>query len=46
MKTMLTGLTGWMAMDRRCSESMKVVDTGLTVVVTLLVAVTIILLRS
>ena len=39
MRMMLSGFAGWMRMDSK-SESIRVVDTVITVVATLLVAVT------
>ncbi len=45
MRTMMTGFSGWMLMRQTQSESIKVVDTALTVVGTLLVAVTWAMLR-
>jgi hypothetical protein len=40
MRTMMTGLSGWAKMQDRRSESVKMVDTAITVVATLLAAVT------
>jgi hypothetical protein len=40
MRTMMTGFTGWAKMQDARSESIKVVDTAITVVATLLAAVT------
>ena len=40
MRTMATGFTGWVKMQGTRSESVKVLDTALTVVATLLVATT------
>lgn len=46
MRTMILGFSGWARMRKEQSESIRVVDTALTVVGTLLVAVTWVLLRS
>jgi hypothetical protein len=46
MRTMITGFSGWVKMQQTRNESIRTVDTALTVVGTLLVAVTIVLLRS
>ena len=46
MRTMMTGISGWMKMQPTTNESIRVVDTALTVVGTLLVAVTIALLHK
>jgi len=40
MRIILSGFTGWMKMQDTKNESLKVVDTAITVVATLLVAVT------
>ena len=40
MRTMMTGLTGWAKMQDGRSESVKLVDTAITVIATLLTAVT------
>ncbi len=40
MRTMITGFSGWMKMQDTRNEAMKVTDTAITVVGTLLVAVT------
>ncbi len=40
MRTMIAGLSGWVRMQDGRSESVKVVDTAITVVATLLAAVT------
>ena len=45
MRTMMTGFSGWVRMQESKSESIRVVDTALTVVGTLLVAVTWVMLR-
>ncbi len=45
MRTMMVGFSGWMRMRETRSESIRVVDTALTVVGTLLVAVTWVMLR-
>ncbi len=45
MRTMMTGFSGWVRMRETQSESIKTVDTALTVVGTLLVAVTWMMLR-
>ena len=45
MRMMMTGFSGWVRMRQTKSESIKVVDTALTVVGTLLVAVTWVMLR-
>ncbi len=46
MKTMMIGFSGWMKMRQAGNESIRVVDTALTVVGTLLVAVTWAMLRG
>jgi hypothetical protein len=40
MRTMMTGFSGWVKMRQTTNEKLRVVDTALTVVGTLLVAVT------
>ena len=40
MRTMMTGLTGWAKMQDGRSASLKTTDTAITVVATLLAAVT------
>jgi len=40
MRIILSGFTGWVKMQNTTNESLKVVDTAITVVATLLVAVT------
>ena len=45
MKTMMAGLTGWARMDATTNENLKLTDTAITVVATLLVAVTWAMLR-
>jgi hypothetical protein len=40
MRTMMTGFSGWVRMQDRRSESLKLVDTAITIVATLLAAVT------
>jgi hypothetical protein len=40
MRTMMTGFSGWVRMRPSTNEKLRVVDTALTVVGTLLVAVT------
>ena len=40
MRMMMTGFSGWVRMRATKNESIRVVDTALTVVGTLLVAVT------
>ncbi len=40
MRTMISGLAGWAQMKNSKNESLKVLDTAITVVATLLVAVT------
>ena len=46
MRTMMIGISGWARMRKKQNESLRVVDTAITVVGTLLVAVTWVLLRS
>ena len=46
MRTMMMGFSGWARMRKTQNESIRVVDTAITVVGTLLVAVTWVLLRS
>ena len=46
MRTMMTGFTGWARMRKTSNESLRVVDTALTVVATLGVAVTYVLWHS
>ncbi len=46
MRTMITGFTGWARMQKTRNESIRVVDTALTVVATLGVAVTYVLFHS
>ena len=46
MRMMMPGLTGWASMQKTDNESVRVMDTALTVVATLLVAVTWAMLRS
>ncbi len=45
MRTMLKGFSGWMLMKGTQNESIKVVDTAITVVATLLVATTVAVLH-
>ncbi len=45
MRMMMTGLTGWARMGETKNENLRVTDTAITVVATLLVAVTWALLR-
>ena len=40
MRTMMTGLSGWVKMQDTGCEALKTVDAALTVVATLMVAVT------
>ena len=40
VKTMITGLRGWACMGRTQNETVRVIDTAITVVATLLVAAT------
>jgi hypothetical protein len=40
MRTMMTGFSGWVRMQDGRSEGLRVVDTAITVVATLLAAVT------
>ncbi len=46
MKTMIAGITGWARMDSNRSQELRVVDTGLTALGTLLVIVTVLLLQG
>ena len=46
MKTIIAGITGWASIGRTRSEELRTVDTGLTVLGTLLIAVTLVLLRG
>ena len=45
MRAIVTGFSGWVRMQEGRSESIKVVDTAITVVGTLLVATTWAILR-
>ena len=45
MRAIVTGFSGWVRMQESRSESVKVVDTAITVVGTLLVATTWAMLR-
>ncbi len=45
MKLMMSGLTGWMKMQDGRSEAVRLTDTAITVVATLLAAVTWAMLR-
>ena len=40
MNTMVAGLAGWARMGKTSNETLRVTDTAITVVATLLVAVT------
>jgi hypothetical protein len=40
MQNLISGFSGWVRVQSKTSESLKVVDTAITVVATLLVAVT------
>ena len=40
MRMILSGFTGWVKMQDTKNQSLKVVDTAITVVATLLIAVT------
>jgi hypothetical protein len=46
MQTLITGLKGWAKMQNSTNEALKVMDTAITVVATLLVAVTWAVLRG
>ena len=46
MRNMMTGFTGYLTMRSTKNEEIRVVDTALTVVATLLVAVTWVMLRG
>jgi hypothetical protein len=46
MRTMMIGLSGWAKMRKTENESIRVIDTAITVVGTLLVAVTWVMLRG
>ncbi len=46
MRTMMSGFTGWAKMRKTDNESIRVVDTAITVVGTLLIAVTWVMLRG
>jgi hypothetical protein len=46
MKLMMTGLAGWVRMEKTTNESVKAVDLGITVVGTVLLAVTYMLIRG
>jgi len=46
MRTMILGLSGWLKMQDTKNESLKLMDTAITVVATLLVAVTWVVLRG
>ena len=45
MRTMITSFTAWAGLRKTDNEALRVVDTALTVVATLLVTVTYALLR-
>jgi hypothetical protein len=45
MRAIMMGFSGWVRMQDGRSDSVRVVDTGLTVVATLLVALTWVILR-
>jgi hypothetical protein len=45
MRTVLSGFSGWVRMQDNPTHSIKVVDTALTVVATLLVVVTYLILH-
>ena len=45
MQMMITGFTGWAKMGKTNNESVRVVDTAITVAATLLAAVTYVALR-
>ena len=46
MKMMFAGLSGWARLENNRSESVKAVDTGITVVGTVLLAVTYMLIHG
>lgn len=46
MKTMMAGIAGWAQVGRKRSEALRTVDTALTVTGTLLIALTLVLLRG
>jgi hypothetical protein len=46
MKAMIAGFSGWARMESGRNETVKVVDTGITVLGTLLVAVTYMLIHT
>ena len=46
MRTMITGFSGYIKMRQTNNESIRVVDTALTIIGTLLVAVTWVMLRG
>ena len=46
MRTMISGFSGWMKMQDTGNEAIKTVDMAITVVATLLVAVTWAMLHS
>ena len=46
MRMMMTGFTGWAKMRKTSNESLRVVDTAITVVATLGVAVSFVLWHS
>ncbi len=46
MRTLMTGFKGWAGMRRTHDESLRIVDTAITVVATLGAAVTYVLWRS
>lgn len=45
MRTVMLGLSGWARLQQQKSEHIRVVDTAITVVVTLLLALTWVILR-
>ena len=46
MRTLILGFSGWLKMKHTNNESLKLMDTAITVVATLLVAVTWVVLRG
>jgi len=46
MQTIIAGFKGWAKMQNTNNEALRVMDTAITVVVTLLVAVTWVVLRG
>ena len=46
MKMMISGMAGWVKMEKTQNQSVKAVDTGITVIGTVLLAVTYMLIHG